>query len=139
MANLSITAAEVLPVTGSTAIQYGIAGAAISAGDVCYFENSSATWKLFDSNDVAANTKTPAVALSSAAIGQPLGLATGGDITIGATAAATTGDVYVASATAGKMAPAAQPESSGSRLVVIGAAKGSNKMALILSNTGVTP
>ncbi len=137
-ANLSITAAEVLP-TSDTVVTYGISGAAIAAGDVVWFDGSVQTWKLFDGNDTAANTGTPRVALSSAlAAGQPISVATGGSITIGATAAATTGVIYVASTTPGKMAPAADL-ASGNRVTVIGVAKASNQLALVLANSGVTP
>lgn len=138
MANLAITATEVLAIASDTVITWGTAGAAISAGDVVYFDGSSQTWKLFDGNDTAANTATPRIALNSPASGQPIAVATGGNITIGATAAATTGLTYVASNTPGKMCPEADV-STGNRRTIIGVGKASNQLALVLVNTGVTP
>ncbi len=139
MTDLAITATEVLPVSGSTILASGIAGAAITAGQAVYLDNATSTYKLFDANDTAANTKTPAIAMNSPASGQPITVATGGDIVIGATAAATVAKVYVASVTPGGIAPAAQPEATGARVVVIGVAKTGAKLVLILNNTGVTP
>jgi hypothetical protein len=136
-ANLAITAAEVLP-TSSTESTQGISGAVISAGDVVWFDSSSTTWKLFDGNDTSNNTGTPRIALTSALVaGQPITVATGQDITIGATAAASTGIVYVASTTAGKMCPAADL-ATGNRVTVIGVGKATAKLQLVLNNSGVT-
>lgn len=137
MANLAITAAEVLP-TALTQRRAGTAGAAISAGDVVYLDPVTQTYKLFDGNDTGANTYDPCIALNSAAAGQPLGVAVGGDLTIGATAAAVTGTVYAAGIIAGKMMPVADL-ASGNRVTIIGVGKASNKLALILANSGVTP
>jgi hypothetical protein len=136
-ANLAITAAEVLP-TSSTESTQGISGAVIAAGDIVWFDSSSTTWKLFDGNDTSNNTGTPRVALTSALVaGQPITVATGQDITIGATAAASTGIVYVASTTAGKMCPAADL-ATGNRVTIIGVGKATAKLQLVLSNSGVT-
>jgi hypothetical protein len=136
-ANLSITAAEVLP-TSSTESTQGISGAVIAAGDVVWYDSSTTTWKLFDGNDTTANTGTPRIALTSALVaGQPITVATGQDMTIGATAAASTGVIYVASTTAGKMCPAADL-ATGNRVTVIGVGKATAKLQLVLSNSGVT-
>lgn len=137
MTDLSITAAQVLPVTDSTLREFGTAGAAITAGQVVYLDATTNTYKLFDANDSAANTGTPRLALTGAASGQPIVVAIGGSVTLGAAAAPTRGTVYVASANAGGIAPAADL-TTGWKNAIVGIGDSSNRIKLALSNSGIT-
>ncbi len=138
MTALAITASQVLAITDDTQVTFGTAGAAITAGQVCYLDPSTQTWKLFDGNDTAANTRTPRIAINSAGSGQPIALATGGNLTLGAGAAPVAGTVYCADIVAGSIIPAADL-ASGNRVTIIGVGKASNQIALNLWNSGVTP
>lgn len=138
MTALAITASQVLAIADDTVVIWGTAGAAIAAGQVVYLDASTQTWKLFDGNDTAANTRTPRLAINSAASGQPVAVSAGGNITIGAAAAPTAGVVYCADIVAGGIIPAADL-GSGNRVTIIGVGKASNQIALILWNSGVTP
>lgn len=105
MADVSITAANVI--AGSTAQQAnGIAGVAITAGQVVAFDSSVGTVKLADVNSASVWQRTPiGVALNTAAAGQPVVYQTGGDITVGGTLVA--GTAYYASGTPGGVRPQA--------------------------------
>jgi hypothetical protein len=102
MADLSITAANVVAVSGATTAR-GTAGATITAGQLVYLDSSDNELKLADSNDTAAKSVVVGVALHASLDGQPLAYLTSGQITIGATVSL--GKVYVLSTTAGGIAP----------------------------------
>src|SRR5687767_3275929 len=127
MADLSITAAQVLPGPNAT-IERGLAGVAITAGQVGYLDTTPNTYKPWDANRAAANTRPPVIALNDAAAGQPIAVATGGDVTLGAGAAPAVGTIYVGSATAGGIAPAADL-ATGHVVAVIGVGKATNAVA----------
>lgn len=104
MADISITPASVLPdLTGD--IRTGTAGATIVAGNVVYFDAATSTYKLADANSSAATAAAVGVAVCGAAAGQKVSVQYSGSITLGAVL--TQGLIYVASATAGAMAPSA--------------------------------
>ncbi len=138
MSALVITASQVLAVADDTQIVFGTAGATITAGQLVYLDPATQTWKLFDGNDTAANTRTPRVAINSAASGQPIAVATGGNLTIGAGAAPVVGTVYAADIVPGSIIPVADL-ASGNRVTIVGVGKASNQLALVLWNSGVTP
>jgi hypothetical protein len=104
MANLSITAANVLQ--GSNAqIKYGVlAGVTITAGQLVYVNPATGRYELADANTVAT-AQVAGVALHAALAGQPLAIQHGGRYYVGATV--TLGLTYVLSATAGAIAPSA--------------------------------
>jgi hypothetical protein len=103
MADLSITAANVVAGAGSTKVT-GTAGATVTAGQLVYFDSADSKYKLADTDSATAAARSPAgIALHAAANNQPLTVLTAGPITIGATVAV--GDVYYASGTAGGLAP----------------------------------
>jgi hypothetical protein len=105
MADLVITAANVAPGTGAST-QTGIAGAAITAGQLVYFDSASRTYKLADCNSATAAARAPSgVALDNAAIGQPITVAPSGPVTIGA--ALTPGLGYYLSPNPGGICPVA--------------------------------
>ena len=107
MPDLVLVPAEVLPGAGA-AYTNGSAGAAVTAGQVCYLDAASKTFKLADATDTAATATVRGIALHGATAGQPLTLQSGGDIVLGAGAALVVGGLYVLSGTAGGIAPVAE-------------------------------
>lgn len=108
MADLSITAASVARVSTSTSsVETGVAGATVTAGQVCYKDASDSNkFKLADTDSATAAARSPyGIALHAALAGQPLTVLTGGLITIGATVAV--GVSYWLSGTAGGICPVA--------------------------------
>jgi hypothetical protein len=105
MADLSITAANVLAGAGSTKVN-GTAGATITAGQVVYLDSSDNKLKLADNDSATAAVRVPVgIALHASLNGQPLTYLSRGSITIGATTAI--GTVYCLSSTAGGICPSA--------------------------------
>ena len=97
MADLTITAANVAA-RGGASIRHGVAGAAVTAGQVVYLDAADGTYKLADHDSPTAAVRSPAgIALHTAAIGQPLAVHVAGPITIGATI--TAGVAYYLSGT----------------------------------------
>jgi hypothetical protein len=105
MADVAITAANVVPVSGA-AIQSGTAGVAITAGQLVYNDSSTSTIKLCHAVTSLATASCVGVAIDNAAANQPVSYQNGGDITIGGTL--TQGEPYFTSGTnAGGLAPKA--------------------------------
>lgn len=105
MADLTITATSVAP-QGSARTVTGVAGAAITAGQVVYNDTATGTLKLADANSGTAAARSPyGIALHGAAAGQPLTIVRSGKVTIGA--ALTAGVAYYLSGTPGGIAPVA--------------------------------
>ena len=104
-ADVSITAANVVP--GANAqYRYGVAGAAITAGQLVYLDATTNTWKLSDANVSATVSDVDGIAVVSTANGGPVTVVTRDeDLTLGGTTAK--GTIYIASATPGGVAPAA--------------------------------
>ena len=105
-ADLSITATSFVP--GARAVKtIGTAGAAITIGQLLYYDSSAGTYKLADANASATTAAVVGIAASAAASGQPVIVITeDDDLTLGATLSMTA-PVYVMSATAGGVAPSA--------------------------------
>lgn len=108
MADVVITAANVLKGTGAVTVNTNVAGESVTAGDVVYLKNAdSKWWKAQCDGTTEESGGDPAggigVCLNSAGAGQPVVVQTGGLITIGGTVVA--GTEYVLSAAAGKIAP----------------------------------
>lgn len=105
MADLAITAASVVAGAGSRRAT-GIAGVAVTAGQVVYSDPATGTYKLADSDSATAAARVPAgIALHAAAAGQPLSVHLEGPLTIGA--AVSTGVGYYLSKNGGGVAPVA--------------------------------
>lgn len=134
MADLSITAANVQPdLNGPFEIR--IAGATITAGQTLYEDTSDSNKvKLFDANGSALLRVLFGVAMNGAASGQPVRVQRGGTYTVGATVAV--GTIYVGSATAGGIAPAADL-ASGWYTNVLGVAVTTTTIKLGIINSGV--
>lgn len=107
MPDLVLVPAQVLPGSGAAYIN-GVAGAAVTAGQVCYLDAATKSFKLADANASAASAAARGIALHAADIGQPLTLQSGGDLTLGAGAAMVVGGLYVLSANPGMIAPVAE-------------------------------
>jgi hypothetical protein len=107
MPDLVLVPAEVLPGTGAAYVN-GTAGVAVLAGQVCYLDAATKSFKLADAGDTAATATVRGIALHGATAGQPLALQSGGDITLGAGAAMVVGGLYVLSSTPGGIAPVAE-------------------------------
>ena len=109
MADLTITAANVVPVTGYSKTT-GVAGATITAGQPVYIDTTDSNkMKACDVDASVLAATVAGIALHGASNGQPLSYITSGDITIGATVAV--GIHYVASDTAGGIMPIADLDS----------------------------
>lgn len=135
MADLSITAASVLP-GANAVIAQGRAGEAVTAGKVAYLDPTVKKWKLADSNSATAAAKVAGgIVLNGAALDQPVAIQTGGDITIGA--ALTAGAPLYLSETPGGIQPAADL-ATGENVCLLGLAKSTTVLALNIQAPGVT-
>lgn len=132
MADITITATSVLKSTGAITAS-GVAGATITAGQALYIDTSDANkLKLADANLSSLAATVAGIALNGGASGQTIVYQLGGVITIGATVVA--GTIYVASATAGGIAPAADI-AAGWRTSIIGVATSTSVIKLNIFNS----
>lgn len=131
MADISVTAASVS--AGSDAVlRQRTAGAAITQGQVTYRTGNTAN--LADA-DVAGTATVDGIAVTSAASGQPVLIMTEGTLTLNA--ALTKGQVYVASTTAGGIAPYSDL-ASGDYVSLLGVATSTTTLVINIQNSGVT-
>jgi hypothetical protein len=136
MADLTITAANV--VAGSNAIvnRSRNAGETVPAGKTVYLSSTTKKWQLADSNSATAEAKKAGgVALNTASLNQPLAVATGGDVVMGATLVP--GSPYYLSETPGGIQPAADL-GSGENVCQIGLAKDATTLTIDIQAPGVT-
>ena len=127
MANLTVTAANVIA-SSQAVTQTGVAGAAITAGQALYLDSVTNTLKLADADASQATSQCVGVALNGAQVGQPVVYVTQDpEFTPGATLVI--GTIYLVSATAGAIMPAADL-ASGGFAAQIGTAWSTSKMAL---------
>lgn len=104
MATISVTASQVLLISGPTAD--GIAGATITAGQGLYLDTSTNTWKLAQEDGTLAESGSGGfgIALNGASAGQTLKVALpGAVVNLGAGAAVAVGKVLIVSGTAGSL------------------------------------
>jgi hypothetical protein len=104
--DLAITAGSLIPST-SAVMRDGVAGVAITAGQLVYKDTADNKLKLADANGASALIRTPiGLASNTAGIGQNVRyIISDPDLTIGGTVS--NGAAYVLSATAGGVAPIA--------------------------------
>lgn len=134
MADITITAANVLAGGGAKQTS-GIAGVAVTAGQVGYLDEATGTWKLADCDSGTAAARSPkGIFLHAAAAGQPVQVLTRGPITIGATL--TPGVAYYLSGTAGGICPVADL-STGDYPTIIGIAKSATVLDVLIHESGV--
>lgn len=132
MADLAITAASVVPVSGYGYVDL-VAGATITQGQVCY--QASADSKAYKADCDSATAEVRAikgVALNSASAGQPIRLQTTGDLNPGATL--TVGEIYILSNTAGGIMPKGDL-STGEYVQVLGVATTASNLKLNIFNS----
>jgi hypothetical protein len=135
MADISVTAADVVGVSGSYSQAQYIAGATITAGQAVYVDTANDNvLKLAQADGTALEATVKGIALCGASAGQPCIIATSGDIDIGASLTVAT--VYILSATAGGVCPVADLASS-SYLSVIGVATDTDNLHIGINNSGV--
>lgn len=134
MPDLVITDTQVLPGKGASYAD-GTAGEAITAGTVCYLDATTRTYKKADASAQASAT-VAGIALHASAVGQPLRLQRGGDLTLGAAAAPAVGVIYVLSTNAGGLAPSADA-ATGDFCAILGVGKAANTLQMALNNTGI--
>lgn len=135
MANLTITAASIIPGSGAKNIP-GIAGATVTAGQVAAKDPATGKYVLADSNHATAALRRPAgVFLNGAADGQPVTIHTDGPLAFGAIL--TAGTDYWLSDTAGAICPRADV-GSGELAVLLGLATSTTVLDVQIQNSGVT-
>jgi hypothetical protein len=135
MVDLTITPTAVL--AGSNArTEEGVAGEAITAGQLVYRSSTTHKFMKADTNSVTAEARKPSgVALNGASLDQPIEVQTAGDITIGATLVA--GTDYYASDTPGGICPRADVGAT-ENVVLVGLAKSTTVLGLDIQISGVT-
>ncbi|NTF69382.1 hypothetical protein [Rhizobium rhizogenes] len=133
MADITITPANVVAGTNATR-DIGTAGEAIIAGKAVYFDTAVNKWKLSDNNGTGTR-QVHGIALNGASLNQPVSVAKGGDVTIGATL--TPGVAYYLSATAGGICPVADL-ATGMDTILIGLAKSATVLGIDIQDSGVT-
>ncbi|MCX5478456.1 hypothetical protein OSH08_05540 [Kaistia geumhonensis] len=134
MADLSITAANVI--AGDDSVQAsGIAGEAVAAGKVGYYNTSTRRYMLADSNSATVEARRgTCIFLNGAAAGQPVKVHRAGDITIGATLTAAT--AYYLSDTPGGICPLADV-GSGEYVCQVGLARSTTVLTVDFQFPGV--
>lgn len=132
MADLSITAANVVADAGST-VSSSTAGATITAGDALYIDSADSNKVKPCDADVAASAVCVGIALNSASSGQPVNYQKSGTLTIGATVAVGVA-YYVTPNTGGLGAWAEVQADDYATLVCVGAS--TSKVMIVLGATG---
>lgn len=134
MADLTVTAASVLPGSNAAVVQ-GTAGETITAGKVVYQSSTTKKWMLADSNSATAEVRqAQGIALNGASLNQPISVQKSGDITTGATM--TAGVAYYLSDTPGGICPVADV-GSGEYVCLLGVTKSTTVLALDIQYSGV--
>ena len=135
MADLSITAANVSGADGEWSRVELVAGATITAGQICYMDTANSNVaKLAQSDGTALEGTVKGIAMHGAASGQPIILAVSGDIDLGATL--TVGETYVLSQTAGGVAPIGDL-ASGDYVSHIGIGTAADNLKISIVNSAV--
>jgi hypothetical protein len=135
MAELSIGATQVLSGADAEFFQ-GIAGQAVTAGQVCYLDSLSHRLRLADANGSQDSAEVVGIALHQADAEQPLRIQTAGTLTLGATAAPAVSTVYIVGGNPGGIAPVADKVIGWHCSILgVGAANNTLKLALFPSRT----
>lgn len=133
-ADLTVTAASVVPAAGAT-LEQGTAGEALTAGQAVYQKAADHKWYKADCNSATAEVRVASgVAVTGSAAGQPAVVQKGGSVTIGATL--TAGSAYFLSGTAGGIRPAAD-NTTGDYPQVVGIATSTSVLKLTFLASGV--
>jgi len=116
MADLTITAASVVPASGAS-VNSGTAGETITAGMALYLKSADARYWKAQCDGTTEESTVAGVAINGASAGQPVSFINAGTVTIGATTVKTT--AYMLSAAAGAICPQADLVST-NKIVYIG-------------------
>lgn len=132
MADLSITAADVVPASGAGLLR-GTSGATITAGMACYLDSTDQRVKIAHCETSATTAAVVGIAANGASAGQPVTLVVSGGLDLGATL--TVGEVYVLSASGG-IAPVGDLLAD-DYVTVIGIATAADNLAVSIASSGV--
>ena len=136
MADLSVTAANVLASSAATILRQYNFGATVTAGQAVYLDSSTLTWKLIDSNAAVTGNElatTKGISLVSGASGQPADVCIRDtDFTPGATL--TNGSTVYSSTNAGGITH--DVPASGAYPTFLGVAKSTSKLNLNPTSSG---
>lgn len=137
MADLTITAANVLPGAKARLDRTGVAGETITAGQPVY-RAADQKWYKADSNSVTALARVATgVSANGASANQPLDVILPGDgVTFKPGATLTAGTTYYLSDTPGGICPLADV-GTGEYVQIIGVAISTTEMTLTLAASGV--
>lgn len=136
MADLSITAANVIAGANAVIDFSHNAGEAITQGQPVYLAAATSKWMKADSNSGTAEAQTAkGVALCAAASGQPLAVHKEGDLAMGAIF--TAGESYYLSETPGGIQPYADL-GTGENICLLGVARTTSVIAVKIQTPGVT-
>jgi hypothetical protein len=131
MADLTVTAANVVKVSGST--REGVCGTvAITAGDSLY--EAAGVLELCENDQTAVEANCVGIALNNASTGQPVVYQVSGVINLGATLAI--GEIYCVGGLAGAIAPTADVIATEYQ-TVIGVAKTAANLQINFIASGV--
>jgi len=136
MADITVTAANVVAPSGQENIRVGTAGATITPGQALYIDlTDSNKIKLADADASTAAAVVAGVAVTGAVDTEPVVYAVAGDYDTGATVVK--GGVYCASATAGGIAPESDLASTWNTSI-IGVASSTTNITIAINNSGIT-
>jgi hypothetical protein len=115
----------------------GTAGAAITAGQVLYYDSSAKTFKLADADGgTAAIASAYGIAVCSAASGQKVVVQLTGTVTLVSSASIAEGTTYMLSETPGSLASAQADLTSGSYSTTMGVGNGDDGLVLGINASG---
>lgn len=135
MVDLVVTAANCLPGAGAL-VEAGVAGETITAGQALY-KDASGNWMKADADSAVPLARdAKAISLNGAALGQPINVQKGGEITLGATMTPGT-SYYLSGLAAGGICPVADV-GTGEYFDFIGIAKSATVMKLGFVFSGVS-
>lgn len=135
MVDLTVTPASVVRGT-SARTETGTAGETITAGKAVYKSSTTGLYMLADSNSATVEARqATGIALNGASLNQPLMIAKGGDVTIGATM--TPGVAYYLSDTPGGICPVADI-GAGEYVCLLGVAKSTTVLSVGIQFPGVS-
>jgi len=132
MADLAPVVATVI--SAGTNFKTAIAGATLIQGDVIYLDSTDSNKAKLADASAAATATVAGICVTPSLSGQPVLYTAVDTIAIGATVA--TGEMYVLSATAGKIAPLADLVST-NIVSIIGIASSTTEIDIQLQNTGI--
>jgi hypothetical protein len=140
MANLVISAGNVIMGANANVDRSKVAGESIVSGNVVYLSSVSPNnnkWLLADNNAVVVEARRPiGIALNQCAANQPLAVLTAGDITLGPVL--TAGTDYYLSDTPGAICPQADLATAGENVCFLGLAKSTTVLGVNIIVPGVT-